>query len=54
MLTNEAFTQLLNLPKGWSVKRMEISTSPEEAYLWVVHERGHLACEPAPVRWSPR
>ena len=44
MLTNEAFTQLLNLSKGWSVKRMEIATSPEEAHVWVVHERGHLAC----------
>jgi transposase len=44
MLTNDAFAQLLNLPKPWSIERMEISTSPEEAHVWVVHERGHVAC----------
>ena len=44
MLTNDAFAQLLNLPKPWSIERMSITTHPEEAHVWVVHDHGHLAC----------
>ena len=44
MLTNEVFTQLLNLPKPWSIERMAITTNPEETHVWMVHDYGHLAC----------
>ena len=35
MLTNEAFMQLLKLPKSWSIERMAITTNPEEARVWL-------------------
>ena len=44
MLTTDVFSQLLNLPQPWTIERMEITTSPEEAHVWVAHGQGHLAC----------
>lgn len=44
MLTTDALTKLLNLPKPRLIERMELATRPEEVYVWVVHGRGPLAC----------
>ena len=53
MLTNETFSRLLNLPAPWSIARMELSTTPAEAHVWVEHGNGRMPCPtcqcPCPV-----
>lgn len=44
MLTTDAFSRLLHLPKPWLVDRMEITHAPEEAHVWLSHAAGPLPC----------
>lgn len=45
MLTTDALTKLLKLPMPWSIARTEIRMAPDEAHIWLVHDRGHFACQ---------